>query len=447
MRWILNVVYILALILIAPWLIYRSIRTGRYREGLEQKLFGRVPAEALPPLHFNGRTIWLHGVSVGEIQLLRPLVTRLRQQMPDARFLVSTTTRTGMELAQKLFADVPTMYLPFDFSWSVARAVTSIRPSLIILGELELWPNLIDCAARRHVPVAVVNARLSLKSFHGYRKWKWLTGPIFRRLSLVAAQDPTYGQRFIDCGVEHGRVQVTGSIKFDNVVFDRSHEKVRHFRSLMGLNDSSITWIVGSTQDPEERYAAEAFLRLSKSHSQLRLIVVPRHPERFETVVEQLKALEPLTVRRSQITQPIDRQHWKILVVDTVGELRWWWGLADLALVGGSFGTRGGQNMLEPAAYGANVAFGPNTANFKDISQLLLDHDAAQRLDTLEAIETWASHELRAPVQGQQRGLRAQALIRQHQGALEKTANAIEGLLNDTFNAPQGDPTSTAKRP
>ncbi len=443
MRWILNVVYVLTLLIIAPWLIYRSIRTGRYREGLGQKLLGRVPAEALAPAEFNGKTIWFHGVSVGEIQLLKPLVARLRQRMPDARCLVSTTTRTGMELAQKLFADVPTMYLPFDFSWSVDRAITSVRPSLIVLGELELWPNLIDCATRHHVPVAVVNARLSLKSFNGYRKWNSLTGPIFRQLTFVAAQDATYCERFIDCGVDSSRVQVTGSIKFDNVVFDRSHEKVLFFRSLMGLTEPSITWIVGSTQDPEERYAAEAYLRLFQMYPQLRLIVVPRHPERFETVVEQLKVLEPLTLRRSQITQPIDRNSWKILVVDTVGELRWWWGLADLALVGGSFGTRGGQNMLEPAAYGANVAFGPNTSNFKDISQLLLDHDAAQRLDCLEAIETWASHELSNPVQGQQRGLRAQELIRQHQGALEKTADAIENLLNSTFDKPQCEPTNS----
>jgi 3-deoxy-D-manno-octulosonic-acid transferase len=431
-RWSLNLIYALVLVLASPWLLYRSLTTGRYREGLNQKLFGRIPPHVTEGLSESSTTIWLHGVSVGEIQLLKPLVVRLRSKFPKAEFVVSTTTRTGMELAQKILAsDARLFYYPFDFSWAVERAVQRINPSLIVLGELELWPNFIAIADEKQIPIAVINARLSAKSFAGYQRFRYLTRSTFEKLSLVAAQDPTYAERFVECGVSHQRIEVTGSLKFDNVNFDRNCQQVNDLRKLVGLDHQYIVWVVGSTQDPEELVSAEAYSHLLVEYPQLRLISVPRHPERFAKVFEELKSVRPEVIKRSDLKEAVSAEQWRILLVDTVGELRWWWGLADIALVGGSFGTRGGQNMLEPAAYGTNVAFGPNTSNFKDICQLLLDDSAAVRLQSLDDILPWVRSQLENPEVGIARGTRAQALVRRHQGALDRTMERLSLLLNE----------------
>lgn len=436
MRWLLNLVYAAALLLASPWLVVRAIKTGRYRRGSTQKLLGVSARElsvfapqATQQPEATGPMIWLHGVSVGEVQLLKPLMLALRERIPHARFVISTTTRTGMELAERLFADVARIYFPLDFSWAVRRSLDTVKPDLIILGELELWPNFVAIASERMIPLVVANGRLSERSFRGYRRLAWLTQSMFRKLSLVAAQDAGYAQRFVACGASPARVLVTGSLKFDNVNFDRQISSVVKFRELVGLTSAHQVWLAGSTQAPEERAAAEAFFKLHAQYPNLKLIVVPRHPERFDSVYQELDHLGLKLLRRSQLGSPISADAWHMLLVDTVGELRWWWGLADLALVGGSFGDRGGQNMLEPAAYGADVFFGPNTSNFRDISQLLLAGGGATRLSCTAEILPWIAEQLAQPQPGRVRGEKAQELIRQHQGALARTADAIKKIL------------------
>lgn len=431
MPWLLNVLYLLLLIVASPWLIYRAIRTGRYREGWQQKFFGFLPATLSEKL--NGeKLIWLHGVSVGEVQLLKPLLEQLRLRIPDATFVLSTTTSTGMELAKKILAHESLIYLPFDFTWGVNRVLRTLQPTVLVLGELELWPNLINSAYRRGVPIAVVNGRLSERSFRGYVKFSWFTHSMFNKLGLVAAQDSTYAERFMACGVPVERIRVTGSTKFDNVVFDRQHEQVESLRKLVGLDASHQVWIVGSTQSPEERFSAEAFLALRAEFPALRLIVVPRHQERFEAVYRELQELGVDPLRRSLVRQEISARDWQVLLVDTIGELRWWWGLADLALVGGSFGDRGGQNMLEPAAYGANVAFGPNTSNFRDIADLLLRGESAMRLAQLDEILPWAREQLANPELGRNRGAKAQTIVKLHQGAMLRTVESLLTIIESS---------------
>jgi 3-deoxy-D-manno-octulosonic-acid transferase len=277
-----------------------------------------------------------------------------------------------------------------------------------------------------------VNARLSERSFRGYEKFGWLTKAMFRKLHLVAAQDPTYAERFVRCGVPRERVRVTGATKFDNVLFDRHCEAVERLRTLVGLDASHHVWIVGSTQSPEEAVATRAFIELRKGYPNLRLIVVPRHPERFDEVYRVLEQSGVHPLRRSAIRENVSANDWQVLLVDTVGELRWWWGLADTAIVGGSFGARGGQNMLEPAAFGANVAFGPNTSNFRDISEMLLVGGGAARIEGLEHILPWMREQLSGPELGMQRGHIAQTLVRKHQGALSKTVDELQTIINGT---------------
>ncbi len=278
----------------------------------------------------------------------------------------------------------------------------------------------------------VVNGRLSDRSFRGYSRFRRLLQPTFARLSLVAAQDETTAQRFCDLGVAPQRVHVSGSLKFDNVNADRQHPEVLARRKLAGLEEHHRVIVVGSTQDPEEHAALTALERLVPTHPNLKMIVVPRHPERFNEVNDLLRRGKLKVVRRSEIAVSTSADDWQVMLVDTVGELKWWWGVAELALVGGSFGSRGGQNMLEPAAYGAKVAFGPNVWNFREIVRSLLEKDAVWQLPSLDALTDWINDSISDPLSGQSRPQRAIELIRSHQGATDRTCELLESLLKSS---------------
>ncbi len=434
-----NAVYLSLITLLVPWILWRSLRTGRYRNGLRAKLLGCEKLSAKPE---SLKRIWLHGVSVGEIQLLAPLMDELRRDLVDVEFVVSTTTDTGMDLALKLYGslgDTQLIYFPLDFSWAVRRTIASVNADMLILGELEVWPNLLDIAAELKLPVVVVNGRLSPRSFKGYQRFAWLTRPMFAKLRLVVAQTPEYAERFVQCGVASDRVTVSGSFKFDNVSFDASCQQVNDLKNLVGLKDHHTVWVLGSSQDPEESTCCSALIKARQQFPNLKLIVVPRHRERFDEVDQTIRTYPLRYLRRSSLqshlegdssnTSGLDGDEWDVLLVDTIGELRWWWGLADLALVGGSFGSRNGQNMLEPAAYGANVAFGPKTLNFRAIVELILQADAAKQIASLDQIESWLMQQLTDPQSGKAQGLRAQQLVRSQQGAIARTVEQLTQIL------------------
>lgn len=433
--WTRNAIYLSVLGFALPWLCWRCIKTKRYQAGLTQKLIGLSPSDTTPHAVFENSAarqhplIWLHGVSVGEIQLLKPLVAAWQARHPNWRFAVSCTTDSGMQVARSAFGDdVLLFYFPLDFSWAVARTLTSLRPAMLVLGELELWPNTIDACRDRRIPVAVVNGRLSERSFGRYRRFAWLTRPMFDKLSLIAAQSESNAERFRQCGASTTTI-VTGSIKFDNVSFDRQAPEVAQLRSWAGIQAEHRVWVMGSTQAGEELPAVRAWQQLKTQFPLLKLIVVPRHPDRFQQVAEEIERTGVRMLRRSNASGPLVGDAWDVLLVDSVGELKWWWGLADIAIVGGSFGARGGQNMLEPAAYGANVAFGPNTSNFRDSVELLLAGDGAVRLSSLDKLTDWLRQQLFNPAPGQKRGRRAQTIIARSAGALGRTLDALDGLL------------------
>lgn len=425
--WIRNLIYLIVLGVAFPWLLWRCWRTGRYKTGVRQKLFG-LDASTISGSSAK-EMIWLHGVSVGEVQLLQPLLERWQNENAGYRFAVSTTTESGLELARKLYSSkVTVFYFPLDFTWAVGRTLATLQPRMLVLGELELWPNLIEACRRQGVHVAVVNGRLSPRSFARYHQLSWLTRGMFTKLSLVAAQSESNAQRFRACGASDTTV-VTGSVKFDNVAFDRQAPEVAALRTAVGIRPEQRVWLMGSTQSHEELPAVRALQNLQPDFPELKLIVVPRHPDRFDDVAKEIERSGVRLLRRSSVVAPVPIDSWDVLLVDSVGELKWWWGLAEIAIVGGSFGARGGQNMLEPAAYGANVAFGPNTSNFRDIVELLLAGDAATRLESLDAIEPWVRQQLLDPAAGQARGARARKLVASGQGALQRTLAALTALL------------------
>lgn len=426
----LNGLYLITLFAATPWMAYRAVRTGRYREGWGSKLFGLVPFLR------KKNTIWFHAVSVGEVQVLRPMLADMRRRYPECTFCVSCTTKTGIELARKLFPDDVHFYFPMDFTWAVRRALRRIQPKLIVLVELELWPNFVKQAKRQNVPIAVINGRLSERSFRGYGHIGWLMKTTLQQVDWIGVQDATYASRFLALGARRDRVSITGSLKFDGAESNRHHEEVQSRRFLLGLDEHHSIFVVGSTQAPEEQIALSAFQKLSERFPNLRMIVVPRHPERFDDVYQLLAASHLKVLRRSQIGIQADAEDWQILLGDTVGELRWLWGLADYGFVGGSFGNRGGQNMIEPAAYGAAVSFGPNTKNFRDIVRLLLDANAATVLDEPEQLATWLESMLSNPKLATTLGERAFHVAMAHRGATARTIEHLAPFL----------PASTARR-
>jgi 3-deoxy-D-manno-octulosonic-acid transferase len=433
--WCLNLIYALLLIAAAPWIAWRAWFTGRYREGFRAKLFGQAPLRT-----GTGPCVWIHAVSVGEVNLVATIIRRLRDERPDAVIFLSTTTKTGYDLARKKYADCTIFYAPLDFTWAVSTALDRVRPSLLILAELEIWPNWIAAAHARDIPIAVINGRLSERSGRGYRRLRWLLAPSFARLSVVAVQNDEYAARFLALGAKPTAVHVTGSVKFDGARTDRANAQTRQLAELAGITPDDVVLLAGSTQEPEEAAVLDTYRSLMTEHPRLRLILVPRHPERFESVAKLLDQSDLVWQRRSQLTSPSARHDARILLVDTIGELGAWWGTAQIGFVGGSLGSRGGQNMIEPAAYGTAVCFGPNTQNFRDIVALLLGAQGAEVVRDPVELTAFVRRMLDDPAARESLGQNARQLVERQLGATERTWQLLrpwlpEGVKSLSVNA------------
>ena len=422
-----------------PYILYMSIRRKKYRHGWKQKLFGAVPE--LSPTEGDRKRLWLHGVSVGEVNLLKPIVRELEKRRPDWEYVVSATSETGYELAKKLFGDrAPVFYCPLDFKPVVDRAVRRLKPDLLVLVELELWPGLVRAANDAGVRVAIVNGRISDKSFKRYRLVKRALAPTFRRIDLVAAQDEIAAGYFKALSPCPELVSVVGSVKFDGVQTNRANSATERLAKLAGIESDDVVFLAGSTQDPEESGALETYRRLYRDFPKLKLILVPRHRERFEEVAKLLDESEFTWTRRSTLQEGARPQLPKdaapnadprrILLVDAIGELGAWWGTAAIAFVGGSWGNRGGQNMLEPAGYGAAVSFGPNTRNFRVVSEALLSAKGAVVVANVDEMEAFVRRCLLEPEYRRSLGAAAQSLTLRNAGASERTVAALETLLS-----------------
>jgi 3-deoxy-D-manno-octulosonic-acid transferase len=452
MHYFLNVVYLLVLLTASPWLIWSAIRKGKYREGFAAKLLGAVPVQDDRP----EPRLWLHAVSVGEVNLLSTLLSEIATKHPDWQCVVSTTTATGYALATKKYPQLTVFYAPLDFSWAVCRAMRQIRPTVLVLAELELWPNLVKAAKEYGAKVAIVNGRLSASSFRGYRRIGWVTRRVLGDVDLVAAQNEEYADRFRCLGARPESVQVTGSLKFDGAQTDRNNEQTTRLRELAGFSDDDIVFLAGSTQAPEEELALKTFMALADEHPRFKFVLVPRHPHRFDEVAALLGRSSLPCRRRSQLegsefnvqgskfqVQSSDAGNLepgtlnlkpdspvRILLVDTIGELSAWWGTAAIGFVGGSLGSRGGQNMLEPAAYGVATCFGPNTQNFRDVVQMLLAHDAALEIQNGDELTDFVRRCLDEPFFAKSLGERAQALVHNHCGATAQTLSLLTRLVD-----------------
>ena len=323
MSYLLNIVYALFLIMASPWLLWRAVFQNKSRRGWRQKLFGLVPfiekGEGV-------RRIWFHAVSVGEVNLLKPLIDRISARASAIEFVISTSTGTGFDLAKKKFADHAVFFCPMDFTWSIKNTLKRIKPDLLVLIELELWPNLITVTSRQQVPVMVANGRLSESSYRGYRRLGWLVRRVLKRIDLIAVQNETYETRFIELGCRRNRVVVTGNIKFDGAQTRRDCPVAEELRNRYSMRGDEHVFVAGSTQPEEDRMVVDVFNRLAVKHKQLRLVLVPRHPGKVEKVCDYMKSRGIGFLRRSdgsgQPASEAGTEHPPVVVVDIIGQSR-----------------------------------------------------------------------------------------------------------------------------
>ena len=394
-----------------------------------EKLFGLVPVA--PRRSGNIRCIWIHAVSVGEVNLLPRLVDHLKQNYGDLCFAISTTTQTGLQLAQSKFPNDQVFYCPSDFSWAVNNALNRIEPDMMLLTELEIWPNLISLTANRNIPVVLINGRIGKQSFNGYRRIRFLFANILSRLTLALVQTDDYRDRLNFLGMPDEKIAVTGNIKFDNAFSTPQTSAKQAIQELANFDDDDFVFVAGSTLELEDRLLLEIFAELRTRHPSLKLVLVPRHPERVPQLENAVRKLKLGYSLRSKLnSECVRNQQNDILIVNVIGELGIWWQLADAGFVGGSMGQRGGQNMIEPAAFGVPIAFGPDTRNFKDVVQLLLGDQGAKRIHDRHELQQFIEWTISEGSQAKMMGRRACEITMKQRGALKQTADALIGILN-----------------
>lgn len=368
----------IAFILLSPLLL---IRSGKYLSGFLQRL------GFLPKFDAEGKpVIWLHCVSVGETNAARPLVAEIVKAFPNHKLVVSTTTKTGQKLARDVFKNEASLvfYFPFDWKFSVRRALQKIKPKAVLLMETEIWFNFIREAGQHDIKVAIVNGRLSERSTNGYKKIPNTIKRVLHYVQLILAQTPADAKRFLSLGSRPTKIIVSGNIKFDQQISENDEKLTSEFRERFGITADAPLIIAASTHAPEEKIVLEAVKEIWKNSSDRlpRLLLVPRHPERFNEVTQLIKSTGFIFARRSENPSERDKTA-EIILLDSIGELRAVYPLAEIVFVGGSLIPHGGQNVLEPAIEKKAIVTGFYTMNFKAIVEELLDKDAILQLPKL----------------------------------------------------------------
>ncbi|MGH7177064.1 MAG: 3-deoxy-D-manno-octulosonic acid transferase [Tepidisphaeraceae bacterium] len=382
--------------------------------------------------------VMIHAVSLGEMNATRSLVEILRAERSDLDFVIATTTTSGFDRGQQLYGQSPSVTLiryPLDFTRAIDRALDALRPSVVVLMELELWPNFVRACHRRGIAVMLANGRLTTASFRRYRMIKPVMLSMLRRLSLICAQDSTYAQRFIALGARPDQVDVTGTMKFDTAEIAPSVDGDLEIAAEVGLSPGhEPVWVCGSTGPGEEEIILRVYRKLLSRFSRLRLGIVPRKPERFDEVARLIESFRFKVVRRSRPAPSESHPAVPpVVLVDTMGELRKIYSVADIVFVGRSLVDLGprqhGSDMIEPAALAKPVIVGPHTGNFAEAMRHFRAADAMMEVADSDSLAQAVTVLLSTPAEATAMARRAQQVVRSQQGATRRHANAILGLL------------------
>ena len=400
-------------------LLGRSLKAPAYRRRWRERL-GFYPERPL------ASAIWIHAVSVGEVQAAQLLIKRLLARYPGQGILVTTTTPTGSSRLRSLFAEqVRHVYMPYDLQWVVRRFLRAVRPRLAVVMETEIWPNMLCLCAAQGIPVVLANARLSERSARGYARFGSFARTTLRRFAAIAAQGPADAQRFLALGVEPAKIEVTGSLKFDLAPPASLQEQAEAMRRAWG--PERPVWVAASTHEGEEGPVLEAHARVRERLPRTLLVLVPRHPERFERVGALVARRGLSLVRRSEAA--VCDAATAVFLGDTMGELPVFLAAADAAFIGGSLVPVGGHNLLEAAAAGVPVVVGPHVFNFAEITALLVQEGAALQVSDAEQLAQLMGGWLSDAAQRARIGEHGRHVVAQNRGALDR----LMALIENTF--------------
>ncbi len=434
-QWIANIGYFIAGLLFLPIAIYRMITSKRYLRGWKHR-FGFIPKR-----YGDRPAIWLHAVSVGEVNAIRALIERLKQQLPFYEIFVSTTTDTGYDRAVSLYGEDNVFFFPFDFSWNIARAINRLRPNIIILAELEVWPNLVLEAQKKDIPVILINGRITEKSLSRYKIVKGLIKSIFNQLECVLVQDSTYRQRFESLGVKPEKICVTGSLKWDGASNINEIGDYDVLAKALGINREYPLIVAGSTGDDlEEEAIIRAYQQLRSQFDNLQLAIIPRKPERFDHVAEIISSRGFYPVRRSEHPDGTEGPsgivsgRTAIVLGDTMGELRKFYALASVVFVGRTLAEMGGSDVMEVAALGKPIVIGPHYDNFKDAVEKLKSAGAIEIIDRPEKLAAAIRDILSNKDKAEDMGKNAEKVVMNNRGATRKTAEKICNILGMEYD-------------
>lgn len=438
MQVLYNILFTVFFWLSAPFYFLKMWRRGQWRVGFGER-FGFHGTKLKQALS-NRETLWIHAVSVGEVNISTHLIQALERDAPNLKVVVSTTTSTGMaELRKKLPAHIGKIYYPVDFGGSVLRALNVIHPRAIVLVEAEIWPNFLWRAFSRKVPVFLVNARLSERSFRGYRRFGFLFRPIFARFTAVGCQNEEDAVRLRALGFRPEAVHVVGNLKFDSAspLDSRRWLDIPGMLRQMGVPAGSPILVAGSTHAGEEKILGEIFLRLRKKFPGLFLILVPRHFERGKEVGRDLEALPVKYIYRNLIREGTRMEPGEVecLVVNTTGELRFFYEHATVIFVGKSLTADGGQNPIEPGALGKPMIFGPNMQNFESIAKTFVEQKGALQVRNAAELEAGLERLFGDPVLRRELGQKAEAIVRINRGGIDRTTGLILECLGERSDA------------
>jgi len=427
----------LAMLLSLPYWLYQILRHGKYRRGFAERA-GRVPARlAAESAKSSGRSrvIWIHAVSVGEVQAVSGLVERMQRVWPQHRVVISTTTDTGQNLARNRFGDENVFYFPMDFAFAIRPYLQALQPEVVVMAETEFWPNFLRLVHASGARIAVVNARISDRSWPRYRQFRWALRRMLVHVDLFLAQTPEDAARLESIGADPRRVQTTGNLKYDLTLPSPPPIAETLRRSLAAENAGPVL-VCGSTVEDEEPPLLRAFENLRVAHPRAVMLLAPRHPERFDQVAAILEQMGLSSHRRSRWQgEPLAGS---VLLVDSIGELSSLYALADVAFVGGSLVPRGGHNIIEPAQHGVAIVTGNYTENFRDIVSLFQSRDAV-RIVTLAELPLTLIHLLEDDAERLGLGRRAKQTMQSQTGATARTLEALAALLTHERETVQTD--------